>query len=368
MPADGDAGADLDAELARAADATGFVPFDRFMETALYAPGRGRYARRPGPLGPSGDFYTAAHVTPLFGRTIAGRIREVRARLGAPSGFSVVEVGVGDGALAAAIVPELAGAAAEYIAVDRSEELLRPALERLAPVAHAAGLALRSARSLAEAGPVTGVVLANELLDALPARRLRWTGTAWSELGARRDGGRWIAAERPAPAPVRDAPAPEGLAPGQIFEYSPAAEAWVRELADHLAGGLAIVVDYGAGTEELLRGHPEGTLAAVRAHRPIADPFDRPGSADLSVFVNFDRLRAAARRAGLVELAFRAQAEALGAWGFPERFDAAVRSSGGGEAEVRLRLAVKNLLFGFERFRALELAAPASAGALRALT
>jgi SAM-dependent MidA family methyltransferase len=86
---------------------------------------------------------------------------------------------------------------------------------------------------------------------------------------------------------------------------------------------------------------------------------------DLSTFVNFSRIREAGRSSGLVELSFRSQAEALGAWGLPGLLEAALRESGNAEAKVRTQLAAKNLLFGFERFRALELAPPASAGSLR---
>jgi SAM-dependent MidA family methyltransferase len=107
---------------------------------------------------------------------------------------------------------------------------------------------------------------------------------------------------------------------------------------------------------ELLVAHPFGTLAAVRRHENVDDPFEEPGACDLSVFVNFTRIRAAAATAGFRELAFRSQAEALGAWGYPALLEEAVRSAPSAEAEVRLRLASKNLLFGFERFCALELA------------
>jgi SAM-dependent MidA family methyltransferase len=109
---------------------------------------------------------------------------------------------------------------------------------------------------------------------------------------------------------------------------------------------------------EILTAHPSGTLAAVRRHQVVHDPTSDPGSVDLSVFVNFTRLRAAAAAAGLQEVAFRRQAEALGAWGFQALLEEAVRSAPTPEAEVRVRLSAKNLLFGFDRFYAWELSAP----------
>jgi SAM-dependent MidA family methyltransferase len=114
--------------------------------------------------------------------------------------------------------------------------------------------------------------------------------------------------------------------------------------------------DYGMEEDELVRAHPEGTLATVRGHRSDSDAVTRPGESDLSTFVNWTRLRTVARAAGLEVVADRSQAEALGAWGFPRLFDEALARAGSAEAEVRLRLSAKNLLFGFQRFRILELA------------
>src|SRR5208283_6157400 len=110
------------------------------------------------------------------------------------------------------------------------------------------------------------------------------------------------------------------------------------------------------GRIRAVTAHRSGTLTAVRRHRFVDDPFAEPGTSDLSVFVNFTRVRAAAARAGLREVAFRRQAEALGEWGFPRLLEEAIRAAPSTEAEVRTRLAAKNLLFGFERFCALELA------------
>jgi len=104
----------------------------------------------------------------------------------------------------------------------------------------------------------------------------------------------------------------------------------------------------------------------VRGHRSVRDPLATPGATDLSVFVNFTRVRAVATAAGLQELAFRRQAEALGDWGFPRLLEEALRAAPSAEAEVRVRLSAKNLLFGFERFRALELAPREAVGRGRA--
>ncbi len=338
------------------ADPTGFVPFDRFMDVALYHPDVGYYAAVRSPLGSGGDFYTAAHVTPLFARAIAERIRAIRRALPDAPSFRVAEIGPGDGTLAADLADALGPEAArfEYAIVERTESRARDTVARLAR-SHP-DLSVRRLPSVGADGPFVGVVLANEYLDAQPARRLRWDGTAWREVGVEVASAGLRPAERPATREVPGAALPVPSEPGVLLEVSPAAEATVREVGDHLIAGSAILIDYGLDEPELLLGHPRGTLAAVRGHRSVDDPLDAPGTADLSVFVNFTRLRAAARASGLREVAFRSQAEALGTWGFPALLDAAVRSAGSAEAEVRVRLAAKNLLFGFERFRVLELA------------
>jgi SAM-dependent MidA family methyltransferase len=352
--------------LLEAAGDTGVLPLDRFMEIALYGPQIGFYERERPLLGPEGDFYTAAHVTPLFARTVAARIREVRHTIGNPRTFWIVELGPGDGTLAEGLLSELAAdpTGVQYILVERAPARRREVATRLGE--GRGNIRVRHADHLGDLGPFTGVVLANEFLDAQPARRLVWRSSAWHEGGVRLRSSGAELAELPLTRPVPGRALPVAHEEPLTMEFSPSAEASVREVADHLEAGAAIFFDYGMEETELLRAHPQGTLAAVRRHRFLADPFDSPGTADLSTFVNFTRIRDAARSSGLVEVAYRTQAEALGAWGYPKVFDAGLRAAPNGEEKVRLTLASKNLLFGFDRFRVLELAPTASADVLRA--
>ena len=352
--------------LRHVAEPDGFVPFDRFMDVALYGEGVGYYARRGTPFGRRGDFYTAAHVSPLFGEALAEKVRSVLATLPPGPPPCVVEVGPGDGTLAEALVEGLSkGPAAtpglEYVMVERSTSLARAALERVRSVNPGTGIAVRLSSGIGADGPFRGVVIANELLDAQPVRRLRWDGTAWQELGMRvsRDG--LTSASVPCDRAIPGPDLPLGVPEGTVLEVSPMAEAIVREVADHLRAGAALFMDFGMEQSELVAAHPAGTIAAVRKHRPVDDPLDAPGSADLSAFVNFDRIRAVARAAGLNEVAFRRQAEALGEWGFPRLLERALSSAPSEEARVRTHLAAKNLLFGFDRFCVLELAPPVPA-------
>jgi len=347
--------------LRRVADPGGFVPFDRFMDVALYGEGVGFYTRGSTPFGAKGDYYTASHASPLFGRTIAERIRTVAASAAGTEPFRVVELGPGDGTLGEEVVTTLGRNGGthgplEYVLVDRSPSLLTAAFARVSAAGAAAGIRVIGSGGVGADGPFHGVVLANEVLDAQPARRLRWNGREWQELGIRVTEHGLL----PEVAPLAGAvPAPEPPRPdtaGLVYEFSPMAEGILREVADHLVGGLFLVLDFGMSEMELLSAHPLGTLASVRRHRAEDDPLLHPGDADLSVFVNFSRLRAVAGASGLTEVAFHRQAEALGAWGFPRLLEQEIRSARSPEDEVRIRLAAKNLLFGFERFYALELA------------
>jgi SAM-dependent MidA family methyltransferase len=349
--------------LLRVAARDGFVPFDRFMEVALYGEEVGYYSRTDSPFGREGDYYTAAHASPLFGRTIAERVRAVLADLPPGVPARVVEVGPGDGTLGEGVVSGLAAEPGipeqvEYVLVERSPSLSRRGFDRVSAAGKAVGVPVRLSDGIGADGPFRGVVLANELLDAQPARRLLWDGRDWNETGVRVTDHKLLRATVPCDRPVPPPELPTGLPEGTILEVSPMAEALVREVADHLVSGLGIFLDYGMDESELVAGHPSGTLAAVRKHRSVDDPLDDPGSSDLSVFVNFRRIRAVARSSGLREVAFRRQGEALHAWGLPKLLEEAVRSAPSSEAQVRTHLAAKNLLFGFERFYSLELAPP----------
>ncbi len=364
---------ELRTALLRRSGPDGFLPFDRFMEVALYEPSVGYYARAATPFGPGGDFYTAPRVHPVFAATVAARVAAIDEALGRRRPFSVVDLGSGDGRLLAGVARALgrhAGTAdLQFVAIDRSPARRAASLELLRAATAGAGSGL-AARALAELGPIEGVVVGHELLDAQPARRWRWSGTDWRELGLRVEGDELRPVEAPpAPATVTGGfPRPGPNDAGVVLETSASAEAIVREIGDHLVGGAALLVDFGAEERELQAGHPGGTLAAIRAHRPLPSAWESVGDADLSVFVNFTRVRAAARRAGLTEIAYRGQAEALGAWGFAGALEAALADCTTAEEAVRVRLAAKNLLFGFGTFRVLELAAKASSAALAGLT
>ncbi|MCI4361217.1 MAG: SAM-dependent methyltransferase [Thermoplasmata archaeon] len=309
--------------LAGVAASDGFIRFDRFMETVLYDGEVGYYARPRGtPFG--GDFYTAPHLNPLFGAALASRIATEYRSLGMPRRFRVVEVGPGDGTLAHQVVDSLSStlppdARLEYVLVDRSAASKDRILEEFSRHPPLESVDIRWAEAIGADGPFQGVLLANELLDAMPARRLVWRDGQWDEQGVAIVGDRMTWAVHPLDGRIPGPALPSGRREGAVLEVELLAESFLREISDHLEAGCALLLDFGCSEEELLAAGVAGTLVAVHQHHVEVDPLAHPGDADLSVWVNFTRLRAAARAAGLREVFFRTQAESLGAWGIAAR-------------------------------------------------
>ncbi|MCI4342215.1 MAG: SAM-dependent methyltransferase [Thermoplasmata archaeon] len=352
--------------IQRWCDPDGFLPFDRYWELAQFDEEEGYYARLRSPIGTAGDFYTAPSVGSFFGWTIADHLFEGWVELGRPSPFCFAEIGGGEGQLAADVIERLAerrpeSAEWEFRFVERSRRRRARAVERLRPIAERGGMQLTVPESLGEGGPFAGSVVANELLDALPARRLRRCDGGWEELGVLLDRGKLVPGSRPLTRPVTGPPLPE-LPEGAVYEFSPEAEGIVREVADSLLVGRAVFLDYGALETHWTRTATQGTVVALRSHAALADPLAEPGRSDLSSWVNFTRVRAAARTAGMVERLYLPQREALVAWGLPQRVEE-LAAAGSQEADrVRVRLQSKQLLVRFENFQVLELGNERTAG------
>jgi NADH dehydrogenase [ubiquinone] 1 alpha subcomplex assembly factor 7 len=278
--------AHLEAEIA----ASGPIDVAAFMTRCLFDPQHGYYATRPA-LGERGDFITAPLVSQMFGELIGLWLVETWRGLGAPPRFVLAEAGPGDGALmadvlrAARVLPVF-GAAAELWLVEASTPLRAAQAERLADAAP------RWAGALAELPDDAPLLLvANELLDCLPARQYVRTPRGWAErvvgldaAGALTFGLRPAAlAESPDVAPV-----------GGVVERSAAQEAFAAELAARLVAqrGAALLIDYGRDAPG-----PGDTLQALARHTKVC-PLAAPGEADLTVHADFPAVLAAARAAG----------------------------------------------------------------------
>ena len=302
----------LGAAIARAiADAGGWLPFDRFMSMALYAPGLGYYARGDRQFGrmpgSGSDFVTAPEMSPLFGRTLAAQLAQALAACG---GDTLWEFGAGSGALAAQLL---------------ASDALGPRLRRYAIVELSGALRERQRATLAahagrvewiEALPAAmhGVVVGNEVLDAMPVQLLRRGSTQWFERGVvvRADGG-FAWEDRPTALAPPHAPADAAhFRPGYVTEIHPQAEAFVATLAERLQRGAAFFIDYGFPEAEYY--HPQrdgGTLMCHRAHRADADPLDSVGEKDITAHVDFTGIALAAQDAGMEVLGYTSQARFL---------------------------------------------------------
>jgi SAM-dependent MidA family methyltransferase len=265
-----------------------------YMSACLHDPDHGYYATRPR-LGAEGDFVTAPLVSQMFGELLGAWVAEVWVRLGQPARFRLVEVGPGDGTLMSDMlrvltrVPGLL-ASAELWLVEASPPLRARQAERLA------GHTPQWAGRLGEVPAGAPLILvANELLDCLPARQFLRTGSGWAERRVGLDaGGRLAFGLAPAPQDFRP---PQGLddAPeGVVVELSPAQAALGAEIGARIArdGGVALLIDYGRDAPE-----PGDTLQALIAHQKV-DPLACPGEADLTVHADFPAVAAAARQAG----------------------------------------------------------------------
>ena len=286
----------------------GWLPFDRYMALALYAPGMGYYSRQSrkfGLLPSSGsDFVTAPELSPLFGRCVG---RQVRQALSASGSGDVWEFGAGSGALALQLLDALGDEVSQYNIIDLSGSLRERQRARLSRYAH-------KVRWL-ETWPdsLQGVVLGNEVLDAMPVQLLHFDGQQWWERGvvlqAAQGVERLAWEDRPtALRPPVDGP----FFPGTVVEIHPQAESFVKSLAERITRGAVFFIDYGFPEAEYY--HPQrvgGTLMCHRAHMADADPLDSPGDKDITAHVNFTGIAMTAQSAGLDVLGYTSQARFL---------------------------------------------------------
>ncbi|HOA94864.1 MAG TPA: SAM-dependent methyltransferase [Quisquiliibacterium sp.] len=349
----------------RIAAAGGWVGFDTYMQWALYEPGLGYYSGGSRKFGAEGDFVTAPELGPLFGTCVAAQCAQWFAHV--PR--SILEFGAGSGALAAQVLTALEARGigdVDYAIVELSGELrARQAATLAERVPH---LAARVRWLDAWPDTIRGVVLGNELLDAMPARVFGLAGSDVVECGVAvasagssdagdpdagdsEDAPRLCWAERPAEAGfaqrvrARLAQAWDGPAQARAYigELGEQAEAWIRQLADRLVCGAVLLLDYGFPRHEFY--HPQrhrGTLMCHYRHRAHTDPFLWPGLQDLTVHVDFTAIAESARGGGLDLLGYTTQARLLLDLGLLDE----VQRSGapGSAAYVRATRAVHTLI------------------------
>ena len=292
---------------AEIAAAGGWLPFDRFMNLALYAPGLGYYAggrRKFGTMPQQGsDFVTAPEMSPLFGRALA---RQLAQAMDASGCRDIVEFGAGSGALAAQLIAELdtlGAGLARYRIVELSAELRERQRERLAHW----GQRVEWLDTLPDT--LEAVVIGNEVLDAMPVQLLAFDGQVWRERGVVSAGEGFAFDDRD--SHLRP-PLETGIVPGTVTEIHPQGEAFIATLARTLKRGAAFFIDYGFPESEYY--HPQrrgGTLMCHQAHQADADPLVAVGDKDITAHVNFTGVALAGQDAGLVVLGYTSQANFL---------------------------------------------------------
>jgi SAM-dependent MidA family methyltransferase len=260
-----------------------WISFARYMALALHAPGLGYYAGGTAKFGAAGDFVTAPELGTLFARTLARQVADLLR-----PGDAVLEFGAGSGALADALTEALAerGVHPEYLILETSAALAERQRARL-----------RAPATWIDRLPphFSGVMIANEVLDAMPAHALAWTAQAAT--------GEVLAAAQALPVEA-----------GARYEseLNLAARAWIQTLAGRLTRGAILVIDYGFPAREYY--HPQrstGTLMCHYRHRAHGDPFFLPGLQDITTHVDFSALAQAAADAGLDVLGYANQAQFL---------------------------------------------------------
>ncbi|WP_353091684.1 SAM-dependent methyltransferase [Methylibium sp.] len=294
------------AEIGRAG---GWLGFERYMELALYAPGLGYYVRGDRQFGlmpdSGSDFVTAPELSPLFGRALA---RQLGQALDATGTSEVWEFGAGSGALAVQLLEALGDRIDRYVIVDLSGALRdrqRTTIAARVQPQHAAKAVWLD--RLPER--IDGVLVGNEVLDAMPVALLHFDGSRWLERGVALSDGRFVYADRP--TPLRP-PLATDRVPGTTTELQRQGEAFIRTLAATLGRGAAFFIDYGFPEAEF--HHPQrigGTLMCHRAHLADGDPLSDVGDKDITAHVDFTGIALAGQDAGLAVLGYTTQARFL---------------------------------------------------------
>jgi SAM-dependent MidA family methyltransferase len=289
---------------------SGWIPFSRFMELALYAPGLGYYSGGAAKLGKDGDFTTAPEITPLFGQTLA----RITADLMAKTAPQIIEFGAGTGKLARDILTELAALGVpvhRYAIAEVSGELRARQQQTLRGFPQVTWLDQLPAA-------FSGVVIGNEVLDAMPAQMVVKTGQGWKERGIGLTPRNFVYRDRAvAPELIAQIPDADRLPVGYLTEVHPVAIGFMKSLAAMLCtgydntghGGAAILIDYGMPAHEYyLPQRAQGTLMCHYRHHAHDDPFYYPGLQDITAHVDFSAMARAAIDGGLDLLGYMSQA------------------------------------------------------------
>jgi len=331
----------------------GALTFADFMGACLYEPGLGYYTSPGRKVGAEGDFYTSSNVHRVFGRLIGKEIATMWHVMGQPADFQVVEAGAGNGRLAADIMDAIAELEpALYATVTCRLIEAEPSLaatQRAMLAAHADRLAWSSPDELAGGAlAITGCVLTNELVDALPVHLVEMTAAGLQEVMVTAADGEFCEQLAPLSAPAISAYLQRHevtLAVGQRAEIRLAADSWLRGVAASLLRGFVITIDYGYQAAELYgRMRMNGTLLCYFQHQVGENPYIRVGLQDITTHVDFTALVQTGAEAGLDKVWYGEQYRFLLATGMMEEMMALEARPIPEEQRLKDRLALKKLM------------------------
>jgi len=338
--------------------ADGWMSFADFMRETLYAPGLGYYSAGADKFGEAGDFITAPEISSLFGHCVAAQCAGILEHVG---GDTIVEAGAGSGALAADIISEFPPK--KYRIVEVSADLRARQQSRIKPEDVAADVDWLNGPE--EIDAFNGVIIGNEVIDALPVERFRITANGVDAVGVVWNGAAFSSITRPAEetliAAVREVEEQMGrsLPPGYCSEIRPQLAAFIAEWASKLQRGAMIWIDYGCSRAEYYASdRDQGTLMCHYRHRAHDDPFMYPGLQDITAWVDFSALAQAGTSAGLTLSGYATQAHFLLGCGIDQRYDAMRREAEDESRVLELNEQLRRLMMPGEmgeRFRVMAL-------------
>ncbi len=330
----------LERIAAAAREADGWLSFERYMDLALYAPGLGYYSAGARKFGSDGDFTTAPEISPLFAACVARQCAETLREL---PGAVILEIGAGTGRMAVDVLRTLQAhdrLPDRYWILETSADLR----ERQLRTIETGAPQLLGRVAWLDTPPLQafdGVVLANEVLDALPVARFRWRRRGTTELGVSVRDGALVEAERPASPAVAAhcetlRAAGGEWSDGYTSEYCPRLPAWTAAVTAGLRRGAALWIDYGLPRRQFyLPERRDGTLLCHYRQRAHADALHRPGLQDITAWVDFTALAEAGAAAGFAVAGYTTQTYFLAANGI----DAELQRLCGGDDGRRAQLA-----------------------------
>lgn len=299
------------------------IPYQQFMELALYHPKWGYYSQNRVKLGRKGDFYTNAHVGKIYGHILTRAFMNAVQKWTRNtdlngSAWQLIEIGAGDGSLMEQVIQtliefEVAPDEVQIGIVETSEHHQQVQQERLQPLSP---YTIQWAKQLEEMTPSEYTILySNELIDAFSVHLLEWTGQEWLEIYVKEADGRWIErldtcssselseALQQLPVPSRE---------GQRVEMNLQARRWLISLSNWMKAGTIFTIDYGGSTDELYTEfRHEGTIRGFHQHQLVSYLAERVGETDITAHVNFDLLKQWGTECGLKMISYQSQAEFL---------------------------------------------------------